>query len=481
MTAKEAAQTTAEEAEQEPMPKLTGIPEGIDPPTMVHRDVVLVAGPWLAGVSALAAALRDRMPHRTFVESGELPPGQAPSAVVFAVSAVAPLTDSDAVLLDAAARHTDVVVGVVTKTDVHRDWRAVLAADRDAVAARSHRYTGMPWVGAAAAPEAGEPSLDELVEVLSGCLADTAGPHRNRLRAWETHLTTRIDELSCVQPREGRAVQLRAERDELLRDRRLQRSQRNIALRSQVQQARVQLGYFARNRCASVRTELSEDVADWNGRRTERLVSYVHRRCAEVVAEVDDGITEHLTDVAGELGLSVPEVPQAAPVPAAGAPALRSRALETRLMMVLGAGFGLGAAFAVSRLFAGLAPGFTALGVGVGAVAGLLLTVWVIGIRSVLHDRAVVDRWIGEVTARLRDATEQRVAHRVLTAEVAFTGQAAAQDERAAAELARRIERIDAELGDIAACSARSAAAGQRELPRLRTALATVCAGLESG
>ncbi|CDO08491.1 hypothetical protein C1S82_31125 [Mycolicibacterium cosmeticum] len=472
---------TAPEATRDPEPDLTGIPDGVDPPEVVHRDVVLVAGPWLAGASALAAALRARMPDRTFVETGDLAPDQAPSAVVFAVSAVAPLTESDAVLLDAAARHTDLVVGAVTKTDVHRGWRAVLAADRDAVAARSRRYAGMPWVGVAAAPEAGEPSLDELVDVLSERLADAAALHRNTLRAWETHLTARIGELSGAHRPDGRAVQLRAERDELLRAGRLQRSQRNIALRSQVQQARVQLGYFARNRCASVRTELSEDVADWNGRRAERLVSYVHRRCAEVVGEVDDGITEHLTDVATELGLPAPEVPPAAPVPDAGAPGLRSRTLETRLMMVLGAGFGLGAAFAVSRLFAGLAPGLTALGVAVGAVAGLLLTVWVIGIRSVLHDRAVVDRWVGEVTARLREATEQRVAHRVLMAEVRFTGEAAAQDERAAAALARRIQEIDAELADIAALTARSAAAGQRELPRLRTALARVCAGLESG
>jgi hypothetical protein len=99
----------------------------------------------------------------------------------------------------------------------------------------------------------------------------------------------------------------------------------------------------------------------------------------------------------------------------------------------------------------------------------------------VLHDRAVVDRWVGAVTARLREAAEQRVAHRVLTAEVRFTGEAAAQDERAAATLARRIEQIDAELRDIAALTARWAAEGQRELPRLRSALARVCAGLESG
>jgi hypothetical protein len=460
---------------------MTAIPTEVDPPDVVHHDVVLVAGPWLAGVSALAAALRTRMPDRTFVETGDLPPRHAPAAVVFAVSAVAPLTESDAVLLDAAARHTDLVVGAVTKTDVHRGWREVLAADRAAVAARSPRYAGMPWVGVAAAPETGEPALDELVGVLSERLADAAVAERNRLRAWETHLTTRIAELSDGHRPDGRAAQLRAERDELLRARRLQRSQRNIALRSQVQQARVQLGYFARNRCASVRTELCEDVAEWNGRRAERLVAYVQQRCADVVGEVDDGITEHLTDVAAELGLPEPEVPPPAPVPDAGTPGLRSRTLETRLMMVLGAGFGLGAAFAVSRLFAGVAPGMTAAGVAVGAVAGLLLTVWVIGIRSVLHDRAVADRWVGEVTARLREASEQRVAHRVLMAEVQFTGEAAAQDERAAATLARRIEQIDAELRDVAAATARWAAEGQRELPRLRSALARVCAGLKNG
>jgi hypothetical protein len=248
-----------------------------------------------------------------------------------------------------------------------------------------------------------------------------------------------------------------------------------------VQQARVQLAYYARNRCASVRTELSEDVAEWNGRRADRLVSYVHRRSAEVMREVDDGITEHLADVAAELGLSVPQVPAPDPVPDPGVPGLRSRTLETRLMMLLGVGFGLGAAFAVSRLFAGLAPGLAASGVVIGALAGLLLSVWVVGIRSVLHDRAVVDRWVTEVTARLREAAEQRVAGRVLVAEVQFTGENAAWDERQAAELSRRVVEIDADLRDIAVVTARSAADSRRELSRLRAALTSVCAELHSG
>ena len=54
---------------------------------------------------------------------------------------------------------------------------------------------------------------------------------------------------------------LRESRDDVQRERRLSKSERTIALRSQIQQARVQLTYFARNRCASVRTELQEDAS----------------------------------------------------------------------------------------------------------------------------------------------------------------------------------------------------------------------------
>lgn len=450
-------------------------------PGVVRRDVVLVVGPWLAGVSAVVAALRARLPARTFVEAADLAPDHAPAAVVFAVSAVAPLAESDAALLDAAARHTDLVIGAVTKIDVHRGWRDVLATDRELLAARSPRYVQMPWAGVAAAPEDGEPALDDLVDVLSTGLSDDTLAQRNELRAKETHLRDRIAALSSRQRPDGRAAALRTERDELLRARRLIRTERNIALRSQVQQARVQLAYFARSRCASVRTELSEDVADWNGRKVERLESYVHRRSADVVREVDDGITEHLVDVATELGLSAPAVPPPDPIPDPGRPGLRSRTLEARLMMVLGAGFGLGAAFAVSRLFAGLAPGLAAVGVLIGAVAGLLLSWWVVGIRSVLHDRAVVDRWITEVTARLREATEQRVASRVLVAEVQFTGENAAREDREAATLAQRMDEMDTELRGIAALATHAAADGQRELPRLRAELAAVCAALGGG
>jgi hypothetical protein len=453
------------------------------PPPVRHCDAVLVVGPWLAGVSSLAAALRDRMPERVFVESVDLPPDAAPAAVVFAVSAVAPLAESDCAVLDAAVRRTDLVIGVLTKTDVHPNWRAVLDTDAETVRNRSPRYRQMPWVGVAATPDHGPPQLDALVELLRERLADASMARRNRLRTWEFHLSELIVD-AAVEGTDVEAAALHRQRDEIVQAARLARSEHTIALRSQIQQARVQLSYFARNRCTSVRTELSEDAAGWGGlpltgrRDAAGFERYVRDRAAQVVQEVDAGAIEHLRDVAAELGLARPEVPPPAPVPQFGGPALASRRLETQLMMLLGAGFGLGVALAASRLFTGLAPGLTAAGMAAGGLVGLVLMVWVVGIRGLLQDRALLDRWVTEVTAMLRDATEQLVASRVLLAEVAFTGESAARDEQAAATCARHTAAIDARLRERAVRAARAAATRQHRLSAWRAALAAVRAGL---
>ncbi|WNG82306.1 hypothetical protein C6A86_000915 [Mycobacterium sp. ITM-2016-00316] len=462
--------------------RVSAMVPGLTPPRPVPGAAVLVIGPWLAGVSSLTAALRRHMPEQMFVEPEELAPDIAPIAVVFAVSAVAPLAESDCAALDGAARHTDLVLGAVTKIDVHRDWRAVRSADADAVGAHVPRLRDMPWVGVAAAPREGRPHLDGLVAMLREKLSDDTLAQRNRLRAWENHLAEQIAAASAAADAESAA--LHRQRADILREARLSRSQRSIALRSRIQQARVQLGYFARNRCASVRTELSEDAASWGGlpwvtrRRADNFSSYVAGRVAEVAAEVDSGVTEQFLDIAAELALSAPPVPPAPPAPEVGGPGLTSRRLEMQLMMLLGAGFGLGVALAASRLFTGLAPGLTAVGAVAGGLLGLLLTVWVVGIRGLLHDRALLDRWVGRVTATLREDAEALVATRVLAAEVDFTGQAAAADERAAMETARRLDALDARLRERAVAAARAASAAEHRLPALRAALAAIRADL---
>ena len=134
-------------------------------------------------------------------------------------------------------------------------------------------------------------------------------------------------------------------------------------------------------------------------------------------------------------------------------------------MMILGAGFGLGVAVVVTRLFAGLAPGLTIAGLVAGGLVGLVLTVWVVGIRGLLHDRAVLDRWITDVTTTLRSAVEERVATRVLAAETALTSELAAREEVESATAAERVAEIDAELREHAVATARAAAVRDRRLP----------------
>jgi hypothetical protein len=460
---------------------VAAVDPGLSSPGVESRDVVLVTGPWLAGATSLIEAFRERMPERTFVEADDLSPADAPAAVVFVVSAIASLTESDCALVDLAANYTDLVIGVVAKIDAHRNWRDALAANRARLAARAPRYQHVQWVGAAAAPDLGEPRLDELVGLLRQRLADPDVQRRNRLRAWEVRLYTAIDRYQIAaagSDRQARVSALRKNRDDILRGRRLSKSERTVSLRSQIQQARVQLTYFARNRCTSVRAELQEDASNMRRRRVGEFESYVQTRAGEVVDEVDEGITKHLGDVATELGLSAPPPPPAPPRPEVSQPPLKSRRLQTQLVMILGAGFGFGVALAVTRLFAGLAPGLTIAGLIAGGMVGLLLTVWVVGIRALLRDRAVLDRWVADVTAALRCVVEERVANRVLAAETALTTDLAAHDEVESATAADRVADIDAELREHAVATAKAAAVRDRRLPPLQQALDAVCAEL---
>jgi hypothetical protein len=289
----------------------------------------------------------------------------------------------------------------------------------------------------------------------------------------------RLEEEAAGANRNARIAELQALRSTTLRDQRSAQSEHSIALRSQVQQARLQLSYFARNRCTTVRAELQEEVANLGRRRLREFEPFVRSRVGQVVIEVDDGITTQLSDVASELRLSPASPPSPSPPPEVASPPLRSRRLETQLATILGVGFGLGVALMVTRLFAGLAPGLTVAGLAVGGLVGLLVTVWVVGIRGLLHDRAALDRWVTDVTTTLRSALEERVATRVLAAEAALTSEQATRDEHAAAAAADRVAKIDAEIRQHAIAAARAVTLRDRRLPVLQKAIEAVQAELQ--
>jgi hypothetical protein len=478
-----------EEEQDEPAGQVDALVAAIGPrldaPAINRRDAVLVTGPWMAGVSGVVAALRERLPKHKFVESTDLGPGDAPFGVVFVVSAAAGLTDSDCALLDAAADHTDAVIGVVSKIDVHLTWSDVLNANRDKLAAHAPRYAQVPWVGVAALPDLGEPRIEELVDAAETYFAGSDIARRNRLRAWESRLRTvakRFDRDAEGAGRRARVDALREQRSSALRQRRQSKTEQTILLRGQVQQARVQLSHFARNRCSSVRGELQEDAAGLSRREMAGFEEYARGRVNDVVAEVSDA-TAHLADVAQVMGVPV-ELPAREKLPTVqfGAPPLKSRRQETWLMVLLGVGFGLGVALTLNRLLASLmpklAPWLAIAGFFACLVIGLLVAVLVVSIRGLLRDRAVLDRWAGEVTESLRSVVEELVATRVLMAETLLNTALSARDEAENAQVADQVSVIDTELREHAIAAAHAASVRDREMPTVHAALDAVRAEL---
>jgi hypothetical protein len=451
-------------------------------PTVRRRNVVLVTGAPLAGSSSLVEELRQRMPGTEFVEHRELGPDEAPVAVVFVVSAAGPVTGSDCALLDAVARCTDAVIGVVSKIDVHRRWRGTVRANRAALSAHRNRYARVPWVGAAAKPGLGERRLDDLAKVLTAELSCPTVERRNALRLREFQLNTavlRYRGAVAGADRQARAAQLAAARTEVLTGQRRVRSQRVAALRGHLAQARVELSCLGVRRVAGIRADLLEEAGCLSRREMAGFPVYAVARISDVLLEIGDRTVGALGDIAVELGLPpAPAVPRDDSLRTGGPPVDTGR-LETRLMVLLGSGFGFGVAVTAGRMFAGLAPGWSVAAAGLGAVLGVGLTLWVVGMRGLLRDRAALQRWVVEAVSALRPAVDREVVARVLAAEVRWMEALARQDDVRAARAAEAVRVIDVELAEQARIRDRAVADLGRAVPALDRALVTVRAELD--
>jgi hypothetical protein len=378
------------------------------------RQLVLVTGPPRSGVTSLVAALRERMPEVALVEAADLGSGDVPTAVVVVVSGVAPMTESDCRQVDVVTVRCAFVVGVVSKIDAHRGWRDVLAAS-------ALRYRAMPWLAVAAAPDVGPPRLDGLVEHLR----DTS---RKPLPVGDI-----------------RVGRLRAGRAALLRDRRRARSARALTLRGGLHQARAAMGRFVRQRCVTMRTDFRARAAELRRGDVARFEADLLDEAKTMLGELEQQLLARSDELAVMLDLAAPPRPRQGAAPQLPAPPTAPRQ-ERRLTMVLGSGFGLGVAMAVSRLLGGLDQGMAVAALVVGATAGVGLTVWLVMTRALLQERALLDRWVGEVAATLRWHGEELVASRLLAVELGFAAALAVRDEAESADLSERVGAIDAEL-----------------------------------
>jgi len=436
-------------------------------PPVDRCAAVLVTGPAMSGATALADSLRTVFGDVVVTE--RLAAGQQPAAVVFVVSATAPLAPSDCELLDAAFAVTDVVIGVVSKIDAHRTWRDVLEVNRRIVARHSDRYVGVPWVGAAAAPDLGAPMLADLVEWLRSALTDGATPRRNQLRATESWLVESIGRLDrSVLESDAHLADLRGRRSAVVHAARSARSTRVLAVRTQSHHTRGQLLHYVRNRCLSTRGEMRRAVSAV-GCRDRGAVARLVRDRADAV--VDDVVQEAERRLDSSGGLRRPSVSIAA-APRASA------TLEIRLAYLVGAGFGLGIALTMRRLLLELTPGGAAPGAIASALAGIGLAVWMIRSRRLLADRSVLDQWTAETFGCLRADLEEWVSARVLDAETAWNAAAVAQEVAEASAIDAELASIDRAIGEHRSLRSRALAVRERQVPVIRGALAAVRAEL---
>jgi hypothetical protein len=296
-------------------------------------------------------------------------------------------------------------------------------------------------------------------------------------------LARRFDREAEGSGRRARVEALREERNTALQQRREAKSERTITLRGQIQQARVTLSHFARNRCAAVRTELQEYASGLSRREMPGFEAHTRERLGAVVAEVGAATDTQLAEVAQVVRVPV-ELPPLEQLPAVDVspPPLKSRRQETWLMIVLGVGFGLGVALTLSRLMSSLASRLNpALSVGAAAACvaiSVALTFLVINIRALLHDRALLDRWAGDVTSSLQSVVDELVATRVLVAESVLSKAMLAQDEAENAQVSASVSVIDTELREHALAAARATAARDRDMPAVTAALVAVRAEL---
>jgi len=220
------------------------------------------------------------------------------------------------------------------------------------------------------------------------------------------------------------------------------------------------------------------------GKNMPGFEAHTRQRAAAVVTEVSEGTATQLDDVADAVGVAM-DLPALEKLPTidVAPPPLQARRQETWLMLVLGAGFGLGVALTLSRLVVGLVARMNPVLEIAGAVAcvaiGLAVTFLVVKLRALLHDRALLDRWAGEgdVVAAVRG----RGVGGHPGAGCRVGAEQRAERRRRGGDRARyptRSAPLTANCASHGIAAARAAAVRDREMPTVQAALDAVRAEL---
>ncbi|WP_127784320.1 dynamin family protein [Rhodococcus sp. X156] len=392
------------------------------------------------------------------------------TALLMVVDASSPFTRGELDFLRQVSERVETVVFALTKTDAHRGWREVLAADRALLAEHAPRFAEAPFLTvsarlatlAAQAPsrevattlrlQSGISDLQEQLQRLvthrAAMLADA-----NTLRALHSALghaaQQRRDRVRVLRSGAGTATELRRRRAELLAQRRTGQRGWSLRLRALVQHARVESTHEVARHVREVQAAFRAAVDNADREALAALPGQLEPALAGVADKVSAALAERLRLLVEqvlaelftpeELAALAAQTVRAQQVPLVIRPVeKRQAAAEDRLMVIAGAsgGIGLGRlALMPLALVPGLNVVLIPLTLGLGAGAAW----WMARARGHLADKTHVKQWSGEVFAEARASLDQVVAEQLIDAEHQLS---AALDEA----LATRLEQIDGEL-----------------------------------
>ncbi|MFZ2176766.1 MAG: hypothetical protein WAW17_22540 [Rhodococcus sp. (in: high G+C Gram-positive bacteria)] len=424
---------------------------------------VFVAGPRRAGKSTLMDELRALDETVSFVED----PVDA-GVVLMVLDAAAPLGREELSVLDVVAPPACAVVFALTKTDVHRDWRAVRDRNHALLAGHSARFAD-----SRIHPVSVRKSEGSRVEELLAALVAAEG---KRPRVGPPTAETVLERTKRMIVATARTIRdtepgadLRAERARVRARRDGHRTERVAQLRGRVQLAKVELMHDVAFRVRTVGTTIRAEL----DRADRKALAAYPDRLSELIGEmnsaVDAALTARVEDLRALAGIAMPggsaPTPDREPVVPEG-PEPRHRGLEDRMTILIGASAGLGLGrLVVSPL--SMVPALDIATIPVTLVLGAVAAWWLTRARGHLADRAHLRQWATESLVHVRSQWEQSVLGRLLAAD-AQVSDAIIVESRGRMQVAdERVAQIDAELRHLSARRSSQLAACERDLATL--------------
>ncbi|MBJ8347707.1 hypothetical protein [Antrihabitans sp. YC2-6] len=428
-----------------------------------ERSVALV-GQAQAGKSTIERALAGDV---TFTASPA-----AAALVVVVLDASAPVGRELLGIIEELAHGANDVLFVLNKIDVHREWRSVRDRNTQLIAARVPRFAAiriLPLSARVGKDDSGVAELRrEIGAVLDADLAVARRAQRVRATAAVADLARNriVAKAESLRPATD-VAELRAERTRLVTRRDGGRAESVAALRSQIQLARVELLHDVGSRVRAVNHAVRSEVEAASKDQLRAIPGRLEQAVAALTAEIDASSRQRLGQVQTTvLGTSVPIRVNPAPLDLGAGPQRRTRGLEDRMMVVLGASAGVGLGrLAVAPL--SLVPALDIATVPITLLLGGLAAWWLTRSRGHVADKAHMRQWVNDTLVNVKAQLEQRAAGAVVATEGDLADRIVRESAARTAAVDQEIARLDAELRQASGRNAGQLAACERDLAKL--------------